>query len=41
MVLRDFLALQVLLVHQVVLEGEGMLVQEDLLDHLALQERED
>lgn len=41
MVLRDFLALQVLLVHQVMLEGEERLAQEDLLVRLAQLERED
>lgn len=41
MVLRDFLALQVLSVLQVVLEGEEMLAQEDLLARLAQLERGD
>lgn len=38
---RDSLALQVLLVQRVVLEGEETLAQEDLLAHLAQLERED
>lgn len=41
LVLRDFLDLPVLLVPQVMLEGEESLAQEDLLDHLAQLERED
>lgn len=41
MVLWDFLALQVLLVHRVMLEEEERLAQEDLLVHLARLERED
>lgn len=41
MVLRDFKALQVLLVHQVTLEGEETLAPEDLLVHQAQLERED
>lgn len=41
LVLRDFLALQVLSVHRVMPEGEEMLAQEDLLVHLARLERED
>lgn len=39
--LRDFPALQVLLVLRVVPEGEATLAQEDLLVHLARPERED
>lgn len=41
LVLRDFLALQVLLVHPVMLEGEEMLALEDQLVHPARLERED
>lgn len=41
MVLRDFPAHQVLLVHLVMLEGEETQVQEDQLVHLAQLERED
>lgn len=41
MVLWDILALQVLLVHRVMLEGEERLAQEDPLVHLAQLERED
>ena len=41
MVLRDFLAPQVLWVPRVMLEDEETLAQEDLLVHLALLERED
>lgn len=41
MVHRDFLDLRVLLVHQVMLEGEESLAQEDLQVHLVQLERED
>lgn len=41
MVLRDYLALLVRLVHRVVLEGEETLAQEDPLVRLARLERED